>query len=93
MKKLIVCHATGETVLHKAARLGYEVINWSLVYTGDEVDCRWYSRLCCRYGQLCRGFGDSRQQLVAVDIVANSVDFVVITVDSVADIDDFVVRM
>lgn len=25
MKKLIVCHATGETVLHKAARLGYEV--------------------------------------------------------------------
>jgi len=25
VKKLIVSHTTGETVLHKAARLGYEV--------------------------------------------------------------------
>jgi len=31
VKKLIVCHATGETVLHKAARLGYEVVDYLLV--------------------------------------------------------------
>jgi len=32
VKKLIVCHATGETVLHKAARLGYEVLRGTNVF-------------------------------------------------------------
>ena len=30
VKKLCVCHNTGETVLHKAARLGYKVTFYDL---------------------------------------------------------------